>query len=156
MMKCRSGSNCSSFTPTTNVASASAEGAEITTRVAPASRWADALSRLVDLPVDSMTTSTPSSFQGRAFGSDSPSIGIRWVPTTMEPPPTRTTSGKRPCKEGVHQVILPYARRICLGPAGYVDGLGSLERVVPVTEVVGRLGRTLSGGPTCIELIVAS
>jgi hypothetical protein len=53
-------------------------------------------------------------------------------------------------------VILPYARRICLGPAGYVDGLGSLERVVPVTEVVGRLGRTLSGGPTCIELIVAS
>jgi hypothetical protein len=40
-------------------------------------------------------------------------------------------------------VILPYAGRICLGPARNVDALR-------------RLGRALSGIPTFIELISAS
>ena len=46
------------------------------TRVAPASRWAAAESRVVNSPVDSMTTSTPSSSHGRALGSRSASTAI--------------------------------------------------------------------------------
>ncbi len=99
MTKWWAGSNCSSLTPITRVASASPDGAEIITRVAPASRWAAALARPVFLPVDSMTTSMPSSLQGRAFGSDSASRGIRRVPTTIESPSTPTGSGYRPCTE---------------------------------------------------------
>ena len=36
---------------------------------APAAKWADAFSIVVNLPVDSSTISTPSSFQGRRWGS---------------------------------------------------------------------------------------
>jgi hypothetical protein len=53
-------------------------------------------------------------------------------------------------------MILPCARRICLGAARNADGLRSLERVMPVAEVIGSLGRTISGRPTFIELILAS
>ena len=39
----------------------------MTTRVAPASRWSVAFSRLVYLPVDSTTTSIPNSLHGSAL-----------------------------------------------------------------------------------------
>ena len=93
MMKSWSGSNWSSLTPTTRVASGSWAGAEITTRVAPASRCAMAISRLVPLPVASTTTSTPSSPQGSALGSGSASIRMRRAPTTMVASSTVTGSG---------------------------------------------------------------
>jgi hypothetical protein len=64
-----SASNVSSLTPTTNVASAPDDGADTTTNGAPASRWADAASRLVKRPVDSTTTSTARSAQGSSLGS---------------------------------------------------------------------------------------
>src|SRR6478736_5514176 len=62
-------SNVSSLTPITKVASAPADGADTTTKGAPASRWAAALARSVKKPVDSTTTSTPRSPQGNSFGS---------------------------------------------------------------------------------------
>ena len=66
-----SGSNVSSLTPTTKVASAPSEGAETITRGAPPCRWADAFSLEVNTPVDSTTTSTPRSPQGSLAGSRS-------------------------------------------------------------------------------------
>ncbi len=67
----RAGSKASSLTPITKVASASFDGPEMTTRCAPPSRWAAAPLRDVKRPVDSTTTSTPSSPQGSALGSRS-------------------------------------------------------------------------------------
>ena len=61
------------LTPYTIVASAPSHGAETITNGAPPSRWYAAVSRLVKMPVDSITTSTPSSPHGRAFGSRSES-----------------------------------------------------------------------------------
>src|SRR5437870_1277697 len=55
---CCSASNVSSLTPTTNVASAPADGALTITSGAPASRCSAAFSRSVNTPVDSTTTST--------------------------------------------------------------------------------------------------
>ena len=49
--------------------SGSVAGAEMITFLAPASRCLAAPSRLVNRPVDSITTSTPRSPQGRAAGS---------------------------------------------------------------------------------------
>src|SRR6187402_3040764 len=63
------GSKVSSLTPTTKVASALVAGADTMTKGAPASRCADAFSLDVKKPVDSTTTSTPSSPQGSSFGS---------------------------------------------------------------------------------------
>ena len=74
---CRSGSKMSSLTPMTKVASAPSAGAETMTRCAPPSRWPAAASRDVNRPVDSMTTSTPSSSHGSALGSRSASTRIR-------------------------------------------------------------------------------
>src|SRR5579859_3360982 len=62
--QCFAGSNVSSFTPMTKVASAPLHGADTTTRNAPSARWAAALSQMVNLPDDSMTTSTPSEAHG--------------------------------------------------------------------------------------------
>ena len=58
-----------SFTPKTMVTSGSFAGAEIITCLAPADRCLPAPSRSVKRPVDSMTTSTFSDFQGSSFGS---------------------------------------------------------------------------------------
>src|SRR6516225_9813237 len=58
-------------------------GAEMITFRAPAVRCAAAASREVNLPVDSITTSTPSSPQGSAAGSRSAKIRISWSPTRM-------------------------------------------------------------------------
>src|SRR5665213_2803571 len=65
LMKSVAGSNWSSFTSKMSVASGSWAGAEITTHLAPASRYAAAFWRLVFLPVDSITTSTPSARHGQ-------------------------------------------------------------------------------------------
>src|SRR5580765_1602875 len=88
---CRSGSKVSSFTPTTNVPSTSLPGAEMMTIGAPASRCCAALSLLVNRPVDSTTTSTPSSPHGRAVGSRSARI-LSVLPSTLMPSPTSSTS----------------------------------------------------------------
>src|SRR3970282_2110261 len=66
-----SGSYVSSLTPKTKVASASSEGAEMTTREAPASRWPAESERERMAPVDSTTTSTPRSPAG-SFGGTTP------------------------------------------------------------------------------------
>ena len=62
------------------------------TRGAPASRWAAALSRSVKKPVDSTTTSTPSSPQGSSFGSRSAVI-FRSLPSTTMPSSVASTVG---------------------------------------------------------------
>src|SRR6266478_3838491 len=59
------GSKTSSLTPIQIVASGSLAGALISTRLAPAFKCSSALSRLVNNPVDSSTTSIPSSSHGR-------------------------------------------------------------------------------------------
>ena len=90
------GSNSWSFTPMTKVASASLEGAEMMTRRAPPSRWPAASAREVKRPVDSMTTSTPISSQGSAFGSRSARTRIRAPSTTMMSPSVVISPSKRP------------------------------------------------------------
>src|SRR5690242_6875678 len=69
----------SSLTPNTKVPSTSVPGAEMITFFAPAARCAAALSRLVNRPVDSITTSTPSSFHGSFDGSRSAHT-LMWSP----------------------------------------------------------------------------
>ena len=54
------GLRLSSFTPRTTVASAFSAGADTMTFFAPAARWTEAFSLLVNLPVHSSTMSTPS------------------------------------------------------------------------------------------------
>ena len=93
MTTCFSGSKSPSFTPMTKVASASPEGAEMTTRFAPPARWAAAASRFVNRPVDSTTTSTPSSPQRSAAGSRSAKTLITWESTTRSEPFTSTVPG---------------------------------------------------------------
>ena len=93
------GSNVSSLTPTTKVASAPFDGAETITNGAPASRCMAALSRSVKKPVDSITTSTPRSPQGSCFGSRTCST-LSVSPSTMMPSSTTWTSdGKVPWTE---------------------------------------------------------
>ena len=59
------------FTPSASVTSGPVAGAEMITFLAPASRCLAALSRSVNRPVDSITTSTPRSPQGSFAGSRS-------------------------------------------------------------------------------------
>ena len=73
MMLCVLGSYLSSLTPSTSVRSGLFAGAVMTTFFAPASRCLAAASRLVKMPVDSNTTSTPSAFHGSCAGSFSES-----------------------------------------------------------------------------------
>ena len=69
------------------------------TKGAPASRWAAALSRSVKKPVDSMTTSTPSDFHGRSFGSRNCKT-FSTLPSTEMPSSTGTISfGRIPSTE---------------------------------------------------------
>ena len=69
------------------------------TRLAPASMCVPADGRLVNSPVDSMTTSTSSLSQGRSFGSRSASTVITPVSRTMEPSATFTSPPSRPWVE---------------------------------------------------------
>src|SRR3954453_1217762 len=78
------------LTPSTTVASGSVAGAEMITFCAPASRCLAASSRLVNRPVDSITTSAPRSPHGSCAGSFSAS------PLTSRPSiasaPSRTST----------------------------------------------------------------
>src|SRR5207237_9012480 len=80
---CFAASHVSLFTLMTTVLSAPLGEAEMMTVFAPASRCLFAFAASVNSPVDSMTYSTPSCFQGRAVG---PSLTARhlilWPLTT--------------------------------------------------------------------------
>ncbi len=69
------------------------------TFLAPASRWALALLASVKKPVDSTTTSTPSSPQGRLPGSRSCSTFSGLPSTIMPSSVTSILSKARPCTE---------------------------------------------------------
>src|SRR6266571_113750 len=94
MILCCSRSKVSSFTPTTNVASAFFAGADTMTSGAPASRCMAALSRSVNSPDDSTTRSTSRSFHGSAFGSRSDRI-CNVSPLTLMPSPTTSMSASQ-------------------------------------------------------------
>src|SRR6516225_9196966 len=93
---CCAGSYLSSLTPITIVMSSPLAGAEMITFRAPAVRCPAAASREVNLPVDSITTSTPRSPQGRAAGSRSARIRISWSPARMTSPSTVTSTSSVP------------------------------------------------------------
>ncbi len=93
---CASGSYASSLTPITIVMSSSLAGAEMMTFFAPASRWALAVDPVVNRPVDSITTSTPSSRHGSLAGSRSARILIDLAPAWMVSPDTDTSCGRVP------------------------------------------------------------
>src|SRR5580658_7084661 len=95
-MSCEAGSYASSLTPITIVMSSSLAGAEMMTFFAPASRCARAAGPVVNRPVDSITTSTPRSAQGRRPGSRSARILISWSPTRMTSPDTNTSNDRVP------------------------------------------------------------
>src|SRR6266542_4623168 len=69
MMLCLAGSYLSWFTPRTMVTSSFFAGAEMTTFLTGPRRCFLASSALVNLPVDSITTCTPTDSHGRAAGS---------------------------------------------------------------------------------------
>ena len=75
------------------------EYADFWTRFAPAARCLAASSRLVKMPVDSSTMSTPSSPHGRLAGSRSAVTPNRWPPSRMPSPSTFTSSGRLPSTE---------------------------------------------------------
>ncbi len=83
-MLCFAASYVSSLTPRQMVTSGFFAGALIRTRFAPPLViCSSALSRLVKKPVDSRTTSTPKSFQGKLAGIRSFKILILWPRTMM-------------------------------------------------------------------------
>ncbi len=69
MIACLDASYFSWFTPTTTVMSSPFAGALMITFLAPAVMWPLAFSASVKRPVDSMTRSTPSAFQGEGGGA---------------------------------------------------------------------------------------
>src|SRR5262249_55872673 len=69
MIRCLTGSYAFSFTPRTTVTSGSFAGAVMITFLAPAVMCLLAVAVSRKIPVDSTTTSTPSSFHGSAAGS---------------------------------------------------------------------------------------
>ena len=86
----------SSFTPKTTVLISPLAGADIITFLAPAERCRDVFSLSLNMPVDSITYSTPSLPQGNFEGSFSESTFI-FLPSTMRLSPSALTSfGKMP------------------------------------------------------------
>src|SRR5665213_2520431 len=79
--------------------SAPSDGAETSTRLAPAVRWAEALALALKMPVHSSAMSMPSSFHGRVLGSRTAVTLILPLPRLIESPSTVTVPGKRPCTE---------------------------------------------------------
>src|SRR5665213_3018282 len=79
--------------------SAPSDGAETSTRLAPAVRWAEALALALKMPVHSSAMSMPSSFQGKVLGSRTAVTLILPLPRLIESPSTVTVPGKRPCTE---------------------------------------------------------
>ena len=95
-MWCLAGSYWSWLTPSTTVRSSSLAGAVMMTFFAPASMCAWHLGPVRKIPVDSMTTSTPYSAQGRPWGSRSAKFLIFQSPTTMTSPSTEAATGSLP------------------------------------------------------------
>src|SRR5439155_16161078 len=87
------------LTPNTMVASAPSDGAETSTRLAPAVRCAEALALALKMPVHSSAMSTPSSFHGSVEGSRTAVTLILPLPRLIESPSTVTVPGNRPCTE---------------------------------------------------------
>jgi hypothetical protein len=79
--------------------SAPADGAETSTRLAPAVRCADALALALKMPVHSSAISMPRSFHGSVLGSRCAVTLILPWPRLIESPSTVTVPGKRPCTE---------------------------------------------------------
>jgi hypothetical protein len=79
-----------------------ATASEMMTSFAPAARWAPAASRVVKMPVDSMTTSMSSSFQGRSAGFRSAKTLIEWSPTVQ----ARVTDADRFRQDSLGRVVL--------------------------------------------------
>jgi hypothetical protein len=96
MTSCTAGSYASSLTPITIVMSSSLAGAEMMTFLAPASMCARAAGPVVNRPVDSITTSTPSSRHGSRPGSRSARILICASPALIVSPDTDTSTGRVP------------------------------------------------------------
>ena len=71
-------------------------GAEMITFVAPPSMCALALVASVKIPVDSTTTSTPTSLHGRLAGSRSSKTLISLPSTVIPSPEALTSPGSRP------------------------------------------------------------
>ena len=67
------------------------------TRLAPAARWAAALSLAVKRPVHSSAISTFSSACGRSLGSRIAVTLILPRPQSIQSSPVVTVAGKRPC-----------------------------------------------------------
>ena len=84
------------LTPKTTVRSAPSQGAETSTRLAPAARCAEAFSLVVKMPVHSSAISTPSALCGRSLGSRTAVTLIGPRPTSIVSPETVTVPGKRP------------------------------------------------------------
>mmetsp|Transcript_12076 Transcript_12076/g.17487 ORF Transcript_12076/g.17487 Transcript_12076/m.17487 type:complete len:218 (-) Transcript_12076:217-870(-) len=87
-----------SFTPHTNMG-ASAEGAEITTFLAPPVKCAEAFSLVVKTPVDSTTYSAPHSPHGISCGSLLSNTAMECPATTSLPPSVTISPGYFPCVE---------------------------------------------------------
>ena len=96
MTVCASPSYCSWLTPITTVMSSFEAGAEMITFFAPASTWARALVASVKKPVDSITTSAPTSAHLRLAGSRSAKAAISWSPTLMADSVEVTSVPSRP------------------------------------------------------------
>mmetsp|Transcript_12722 Transcript_12722/g.19076 ORF Transcript_12722/g.19076 Transcript_12722/m.19076 type:complete len:262 (-) Transcript_12722:230-1015(-) len=78
------------LTPITYIG-ASPEGAEMITFLAPPSRWADAFSTVVKIPVDSQTYSAPESPQAISAGLRSAKNLTRQVPSMTRQSPSTST-----------------------------------------------------------------
>src|SRR5256884_6243656 len=96
---CFAGSYFWWFAPITIVMSSPLAGAEITTFLAPAARCLSASGRLVNRPVLSSTSSTPSAFHGSFSGSLIADTLMVLPLTTSASPCASTVPGKRPCTE---------------------------------------------------------
>ena len=99
MMSCLAVSYISSLTPRQTVMSGSLAGAEMMTFFAPASRCLAAAARSVKSPVDSITTSTPSSPHGSSAGSLSAVTRTRRPSMTSASSWISTSPGKTPWTE---------------------------------------------------------
>ena len=115
-------------------------GAEMMTFFAPPSRCARASAALVKKPVDSMTTSTPRSPQGRLAGSRSAKILIVWSSTSMLVVGDATVAGE-PTEDAVVLEQVGQRGRV----AQVVDGRRSRcrrRRGGPRGRSCGRCGRS--------------
>ncbi len=140
MMTWRAGSNSSSLTPTTNVPSTPLAGAVMITRDAPPSRWLAAASRVVNRPVDSTTTDTPSSAHGSRAGSRSAKTRIEREPTTNWSPSTLTGSLRRPWVES-------YRKRWALVSTEVMSLIATTSTSAPLARTLRRKLRPMRPKP---------